>query len=297
MMIEYLGKKMEVLGELHSHSVFSMHGFSSPTEMVEAARNQQYKYFAITDHINDYQDPAIAKNLVSRLKNMHRLNDYLEDISIMPGYEYDMFSPELSVRDKLDNYPHIKILGFHNGWHKNIDDISSQQYLAELANRLNDGYDIFAHPCRGISSLGDGILPINNTKLKEQTMLEAVRFSSNCGLLIEINTSSIRKSKSYIYYIKLIAEYAKSLRGCNVIVNSDAHVVYEVGMLKDGFDILEQVEFPVDRIVNFNEDIIKGLKTKILERAKALQYSYVIRSNSYIKEKGEDIYPLRFMFL
>ena len=48
--VSYNGKTMFNFCDIHTHIIFSMHGMSSPTEMVNAAIKLGLKYIGLTDH-------------------------------------------------------------------------------------------------------------------------------------------------------------------------------------------------------------------------------------------------------
>ena len=49
------------------------------------------------------------------------------------------------------------------------------------------------------------------------------------------------------------------LYGVNIVVNSDAHVKYDVGNCYEAFKLLEEMGVSKKRIINFDKDMIEEL--------------------------------------
>ena len=75
-------------------------------------------------------------------------------------------------------------------------------------------------------------------------------------VLIELNNSSLTKNSSRknarennIEILELCQKHK-----VDVIINSDAHVDYQVGDFKRAIDLIEELNFPKEQIINFDEN-------------------------------------------
>ena len=88
---------------------------------------------------------------------------------------------------------------------------------------------------------------------------------SKYGVIIECNDSSLsnplnstEKKKKIIERMKCWISKAQ-LYGLNIVVNSDAHVKYNVGQCYEAFKLLSSMGVDKNRIVNFDKDMIEEL--------------------------------------
>lgn len=270
--INYGRYKLVNLGDFHTHTVFSLHGMSSPSEMVTAAKNVGLKYLAITDHHTpfcltegypNYEDPMFyhINNQEARMWEYKR--SFSKDntgINVIPGYEYNLFVTE--ERCKID-YPHLRIIGAHS-WHFYGRETRKSEIEEEIYNKLKSGkYSFLTHPERGIETLGKDLNP-EFEKDKDSLMRAIPRICKELDIPIELNVSSLTSSdKRYTEMINIWLLGAMQFSDVYVIVNSDAHVIYDVGRCEEGFKFLSDIHFPPERIINFSDCLIQKYIRKI----------------------------------
>ena len=124
----------DIHADLHVHTIFSLHAYSTLKECIDAANNQGIKFLAITDHF--YADGTILnqKNEVVRLVHLSkRLSRIVSSPQIISGAEFNIGQKTPSW-EKLHKLP-WRLLGIH-AWFININEIT----LDELKNHyLHDG--------------------------------------------------------------------------------------------------------------------------------------------------------------
>jgi DNA polymerase (family 10) len=134
----------DVRGALHVHTVAS-DGSSTLEEMVEAARNLGLSYLGITEHS---QSAAYARGLEpDRVKKesrrIDRLNDELEDFTILKGIESDIL-PDGSL-----DYPDEILASFDfviGSVHSNFT-MTEEKMTDRICRALGNPYlDILGHP-------------------------------------------------------------------------------------------------------------------------------------------------------
>ena len=55
-------KREDIYADLHTHSIFSKHAYSTIKENIEIAKERKLKYIAITDHFYGNGDELEKKN-------------------------------------------------------------------------------------------------------------------------------------------------------------------------------------------------------------------------------------------
>ena len=287
--VMYQEEAYQYLGDFHTHTVFSMHGISSPTEMVNyAIQNCGLKYIAITDHFNIYSvgypyDPSIGSdpNFFARENQKARMWEYerafkaVKDlITVIPGYEYNLFDAkecrDVSIRANSIHYPHLRLIGLHN-WYYYREDISYDYLLIEIERKFSSGdYHVFVHPEREIDNLINGFNSILSIK---QVLEKIIDICHKYKVVIEVNESSLanmdQNSEEYNLrklYMKHWLECAKE-RDMDIIIGSDAHSIYDIGANENALKLLEEVGYPAKNIINFDDDKIQSLISKIRKGA------------------------------
>ena len=282
--VMYQEEVYQYLGDFHTHTVFSMHGMSSPTEMVNyAIQNCGLKYIAITDHFNIYPvgypyDPSIGsdpnffvrENQKARMWEYERAFKAVKDlITVIPGYEYNLFDKkecrDISIRANSIHYPHLRLIGLHN-WYYYGEDISYDYLLIEIERKFSSGdYHIFVHPEREINKLMYDVIDIPRVN---EVLKGMVNLCHKYGVIIEVNESSVTNNsdeKTYWFrraFMEQWLRYAKD-QGLDIIIGSDAHSIYDIGANENALKLLEEVGYPAKNIINFDDDKIQSLISKI----------------------------------
>jgi len=85
-----------------------------------------------------------------------------------------------------------------------------------------------------------------------------VKNAKEKNILLEVNNSSLNPNsyrqsakKNGAKMLKLCKEY-----GARIILGSDAHICYSVGDFSNALDLLKEVDFPDELVINYNEDEI-----------------------------------------
>lgn len=271
--VKYGDSTLVNYGDFHTHTVYSLHGMSSPSEMVDAAIEAGLEYIALTDHhinydtVHDTSRVAFfqAKNQEARAYEINRSFASLEGkIKVIPGYEYNLFVTETSSCFIGDNIPHLRNIGYHT-WYCNLEYLYKEEFLGEINERLaSKKYKIFVHPERDIDKLGQRYENLTEDDLIS-LMGSIVRLCKKYGVLIECNNSSIanslnskEKTEKHINRMKAWIKAAKKEK-VKIVVNSDAHVKYDIGCCYEAFKLLESMSVDKSQIVNFDRDMIEEL--------------------------------------
>ncbi len=213
--------------DLHTHSFFSHCGIHTHLEILERAKSLGMKAVAITDH-----GPALTPRFSSPFYD--RLNHPVEGIRLLKGMECNLVgeSGEIDLPEERLPYLDIVLLGIHPNTPKNLGkDRYTQMLVAAIEN--NPAVDIITHP-------NDITYPVD---------FEVVaRVAARHGAAVELNNS-----KTLLNRVpdEITRDYVGAVKesACRLVVTSDMHAMEELGRDDSVLPFLEEVSFPVDRIL------------------------------------------------
>lgn len=198
----------DIKGDLHMHTTWS-DGAYSIQEMVEAARKRGYSYIAITDH-SQYLKVAnglTPERLREQRKEINRLNELYDDITILAGVEMDILpDATLDFDDEMLQEMDIVIGAIHSSFSQDREKI-----MKRLIQALeNQHVDIIAHPTGRLIGKRQG-------------------YDVDLEMLIEVakRTNTALECNANPYRLDLSAEWLKKAQdaGVKVVINTDAHQI------------------------------------------------------------------------
>lgn len=195
-----------IQSDLHMHTTWS-DGAQSVEEMVQACKDKEYDYMAITDHSRFLK---VANGLsIERLKRQHEevrhLNEMMDNFTVFTGIEMDILPDgSLDYPDDVLKDVDFVIASIHS---------SFQQDEATIMKRLehacrNPYVAMIAHPTGRLIGRREGY-PVDMTKLFELAV--------ETGTILELNANPNR--------LDLSAEWLKKAQdiGVKIAINTDAH--------------------------------------------------------------------------
>ena len=231
---------MENLIDLHTHSVLSTHGFSSLTENIEYALKKGLKYYGSSEH--QFDNCGVGPHNFA-FHNLRIVPTEINGMRFLKGCEFNIL-PDGSIDTSKVSKNHLDygIASIHGYVYKDQGiELNTQAYLKALDNEF---ITIVGH-------LDDGHYPCDFEPI--------IKKAKELHKLIEINNTSLKPTTNRINsrnnlckIIDLCIKYDEP-----VIINSDAHICYDVGQYELAQELLLGKGFPVNRILNFNEDLIK----------------------------------------
>ena len=251
-------KQSDIVADLHTHTIFSKHAYSTIQENITAAQKMRLKYLAITDHIyNDGTENEI-KNEATRLKYLEKeINSNFEEQKV-----YVIGGAEFNIAQKLDQWEKLKKLkwrpiGLH-GFNLDIKTLSLNELVMEF-EKAAEYHNAFAHIERELHKI-DHYRHSDNLDLEVQkffdSMIEIAKYKNK---FLEVNESSIRNRESgnveKIRYWLTIAKVNK----CRICLGTDSHYSSRVGKFPLAINLINSVEYPKELILNCNEDQIKKI--------------------------------------
>lgn len=239
---------MEILIDMHNHTIVSGHAYSTIEEIARVASRKGLKYVGITEH-----GPKMPGGPhIFHIRNQRVIPEKIQGVNILKGVEANILDQEgkLDVPDEILKTLDIVLAGLHDACIEPWDIEGNTKAIIKVME--NKSVDIITHP-------GNPKFPI----YKEEFVLKA----KETNTLVEINNSSFRSSRKGSR--GNCCEIALLCKQYNVpvIVNSDSHISFDVGRLDKAIDLLKSINMPEELIINSSIDRFENyLKEKGKER-------------------------------
>lgn len=247
----------DILADMHTHTVASKHAYSTLIENLTSAERNGMKLLAVTDHYFGNGDDIERKNEVARIAYLGKCVEGLNNptnVRVIPGCEFNL-GQEIYNRDKVMKNLKWKVIGLHT-WFVNVEQISFESYYQLFENAARDGFTTFAHIEREMHRILYGFGQ-NHFDDCVEAMQRVVDLAVNSGIILEVNESSLRVNDGgAAERLRAWLAYAKS-KNALICLGTDAHFCGEVGRFDNAIALLNQLEYPRDRILNCNKQLLR----------------------------------------
>lgn len=235
---------MITLIDLHCHTVSSGHAYSTVKENIEEAKAKGLKYLGISDH-----GPMMPGGPhIYHFYNLRVFKNEIDGVRVLKGAEVNILNSngEIDLPEDVLGGLDYTIASLHPPC---FPFASIEENTQALINAMKNPYvKIIGHP-------DDSRYPLNY----EELVINAKKHK----VALEVNNSSL-KEDSYREgakdNVKMLLEECKR-HNAFIILGSDAHIYYEVGEFNNIISILEEVNFPKELILNYNEEALKEFLT------------------------------------
>lgn len=248
--------RSDIIADMHTHTIFSLHAYSTIEENIRAAKEQNLKYLCISDHYwNDGTD-VHRRNEINRIKYMEdRICPWEKDLRVISSSEFNL-GQELYEYKKIDNLV-WKPIGLHSFVFKNGLESMGLDYLLFLFyDAAKHGYNAFVHLERELYKLN------YKSYSKEELakfMYKIVDLACKNNIYLEVNESSlITDEVGGVDRLITWLTYAKK-KDCNIYLGSDAHYSMEIGRFDRSICVLNQIGYPKELVLNCDKDKLKSL--------------------------------------
>lgn len=223
---------MIIAVDTHTHTNISHHAYSTLEENLAAARRKGMEGIAVTNHGPLIGDGAHPWHF-SSLKNF---KNYVYGVRLLRGAEVNIMDADGTI--DLDDYAlaplEIVIASMHTPCFApgQGEDVVTKAYLNMLDK--NPKVNIMGH-------MGDG-----RYRCDYRAVLKRVK---ETGRIVEINHHSFdvrRGSKENCREIALICRELK----IPVVMSTDAHFSDDIGEVENSWQLLKEIDFPQELILN-----------------------------------------------
>lgn len=222
---------MKIIADLHTHTNVIDHAYSTFEEMVQGAKRAGLSVIAITNHGPLMEDAVHHWHF----DTLYRLPRVVDGVFVLRGIELNILPPlggTDPIRVKTMRCMEQCIASFHEGCYQPA---SAEDHTTALEGILKNPYvNLLGH-------LGNPKFPFD---------MEAIISQCNrYGKAVEINNGTFFVRPQAVERCRQIALLCKEYR-VPVMVNSDAHISYEVGGFSQALSMLSSIDFPEELIIN-----------------------------------------------
>lgn len=228
---------MEYLMDLHTHTIASGHAYSTMSEMIDAAAQKNLKLLGITEH---------APSMPGTCSEIYYLNfrvvpRHQRNVQLLLGSEVNIIdlNGTLDLSDPLLDNLDLVIASMHTPC---LTPGSREENTRAYINVMNHSrVTIIGHP-------DDGRYPIDAEAF--------VKEAKETKTVIEVNNSSLNPRG---FRVNSRENYRSILKFCEkyevpVVVNSDAHICYDVANFGYARRFFQEIEFPEELVLNKDVD-------------------------------------------
>lgn len=235
----------KLIADLHMHTIASGHSYGTIREMASVASDRGLELIGITEHapgIPGTVDPIYFLNFQVIPKHIY-------GVEVLHGSEINVLNDgTLSLSQRHIDYLDYAIAGIHSLCYENVG--KEQNTANTISCMKNPKVKIISHP-------DDDNFPLNYERLVEG--------AKTYNVALELNNSSLVKKEQRL---NCYENYRVMLDLCKqhnvpIIVDSDAHDPSWVGEFSLAYELLKQLNFDEELILNND---IQKLKNFILSK-------------------------------
>lgn len=238
--------KARFKSDLHTHTLVSGHAYTTFMENVDHCRKCGLKILGTSEHGPEL--PGSPHQWY--FNNIRTIPREVKGITILRGCELNMMNKEGDVDPEFEDYKRSLdycIASFHEPV---FIPSTKEEHTQAIINAVNRNKEILI-----LGHLGNPNYPIN--------IEEIVKHAKEKDIMIEINNSSLgsgsrKGSKSNC---RDIAAACKE-HGTKIILTSDAHFNLQIGEFDRAIDILDDIDFPEELIMNEPAKLITYLQDR-----------------------------------
>ncbi|MEG1442057.1 MAG: phosphatase [Oscillospiraceae bacterium] len=233
---------MKILVDTHTHTNCSDHAHSTILENIQYAKKHGMEMICMTDHAPSIPDGAHMWHF----HTMRGLPREVDGVKLMFGIEGNVVDTDGNLDVPLDEQMQMDMMiaSIHEPCYRSR---SFEEHTKTWLNVLENPYvTILGHS-------GNDVY-----KYDIETVVRKAKEKNKC---IEINNHSFTVRKGSKENCRNIALMCKEI-GTPIVVSSDAHSCFEVGVFENAIKMLEDINFPEELIMNTTaERFTKYLKT------------------------------------
>ena len=226
--------------DTHTHTLACGHAYSTILENAKQAAGRGLTHLAITDHAPGMEDSPHIRHFL----NYVVLDKVLFGVEMLYGAELDIldYRGSVSMENRMRRRLDLCIASFHPDML--APGSQAENTRAYLCAMQQYGVSIIGHP-------EDGRVPVDYEAL--------AREAKKTNTLLELNNTSLKKAN----FRKDARENAKTLLsyceryGVRIALGSDAHWAGDIGDLDMVSDLLEELSFPPELVINRDPEALK----------------------------------------
>lgn len=245
-----------IRGDVHTHTLFSRHAYSTIAENVAATRAAGLDLLGSTDHFSLMLFPEQHVRNFQYLFNRDCWPRMWDGVTVLRGAEVDItgldgsfFGQDIPVAEGISGHPEEPGTTLFSLVEKGCDYLIASVHneaFAAGASRAQAA-DMYIRALESPRVLILGHVGRSGVPFDVDAVLTRAR---ELGKLIEINEHSLEARRPQTdSACRRIAERCAEL-GVGIVVNSDAHIAQAIGRYPHAEAMLEEIHFPQELIAN-----------------------------------------------
>lgn len=225
---------MKILVDTHTHTNCSTHAHSTLMENVAAAKQRGLEMLCTTNHTPALPDAPH----IWHFKTIKRLPGEVDGLKMLYGAETNIIDKKGNIDMPLEELKMMDLV---------VASIHSPCYLSGTVEEHTATYlGVIKNPY--VTIIGHSGSPRYAYDI--DTVVSAAKEYNKC---IEINNHSYSARPENAENCRKIALACKE-HGTKIVVSSDAHSAFEIGVFDIAIDMLSSIDFPEELIVNANAE-------------------------------------------
>lgn len=225
---------MRILVDPHTHTNCSTHAHSTLYENILFAKKRGLEMICMTDHAPAIPDAPHMWHFTT----MHELPKEIEGVQLLCGIEANVIDTDGNLDVPLQDQKHMDLM---------IASIHRPCYPPRtVAEHTKTWLGVIENPY--VTILGHSGHP--SFVYDYETVIRAAKEKNKC---IEINNHSFAVRKGSEENCRQIAEICKTV-GAKIVVSSDAHSCFDIGVMDASIAMLEDIRFPEENIMNLTAE-------------------------------------------
>jgi len=221
--------------DLHTHTIASTHAYSTVNEYAARAAETGIRLFAMTDHGPELHDAPSTWHFY----NLRVLPRIIDTVGVLRGVEANIMEKRpypdhpLDCDDSVLEGLDIVLAGFHYPLVMPLDKKTHTRLMIEAitCGRVQ----IISHP-------GNPQYPIDAKAVAEAATAYNVALEANNSSFLHVRKGSKAPCLELLH--------AQREAGGLIAVGSDSHHSHSLGVFDEALELVREVAFPEDRIVN-----------------------------------------------
>lgn len=231
---------MKALIDLHTHTISSGHAYSTVKENIDGAKENGLMILGLSDH--GPAMPAGAHQFY--FNNLRVIKDEINGVRVLKGVEANIinFDGDLDLEENTLNQLDYVIASLHPPC---IEFASKEEVTNCIIEVMKKSYvKIVGHP-------DDSRYPLDYEKI--------AKVAKENNVLLELNNSSLKPNG---FRVGAVENTKKMLEACEkhgtcIIMGSDSHMYYDIGIFNNCERIIEETNFPIELILNYDINKIR----------------------------------------
>ena len=224
---------MNIIADLHTHTIASGHAYSTLIENISFAKGKGLKFLGASDHAPALDDAPKE----TYFRNLSVVDKDWGTLTVLHGVELNILNGygDVDLSDDILNELDYAVASLHYPLFPAKK--SSLCTDAAISAMSNPYVYILGHP-------DDDLIPLDYEALTHA--------AKHYHVALEVNNSSLRPGSfrrgAAANYCRML-ELAKNLE-VPIVVSSDSHICYDIGNFTRALTLLAELKFPEELVVN-----------------------------------------------